>query len=153
VGPAVEYLRIHLKKTRATVDGPPLRRIKRYRRRRAAAGAVDRNFDPLFYARRLCESYRRQTFVLCLLAFFAALWRILELFVAEEDLFPDSPNKFLITVDARYTAIDELWRLGSCNWGCTAESIHFIARHKNYFPYLYELLLVQNGRGAPVPRR
>jgi hypothetical protein len=120
---AVEDLRIELEKARAAIYRATLRRIKRHGRRRAAAGASDRNFDSLSNARRLRESKRSKPLILGLLTLCATLGRVLELLIAEKDLFADRPGKILAAVDATNTTILEfgsLWRNGG-----PAKSIKF----------------------------
>jgi hypothetical protein len=51
-----------------------------------------------------------------LLALLAALWRILKLFVAKENLFSHSPNKILIAIDARDRSINEFGSFCGRRW-------------------------------------
>lgn len=92
---SVEHRRIHFEITRPAVNRPALRWIERHGGGLATLRAVYGDFDTLSYSRGLCRSYRRKPLVLCLLTFFATLWRIQQIFVAEESLFAGGPNERL----------------------------------------------------------
>jgi len=65
-----------------------------------ALSAGHANFDSLFYSGGLGSCYGRQSFILCLLAGFAAFRLVSQAFIMKEDLFTDSPNKLLAAIHA-----------------------------------------------------
>jgi hypothetical protein len=75
----------------------------------AALGALDRDLDALANAGCLRGSYRRQPFVLRLLARLATLRLVLQSLVMEKSLFARGPNEKLVAVDTLDAAI---WMFG-----------------------------------------
>ncbi len=81
--------RIHFQIAGAAKDRATLRRVKGDGRVAAAFGAVNGDFDFLFNARFTGGDNRVEPFILRLLAFLTAFWRILQPFVAEKYLLAD----------------------------------------------------------------
>lgn len=105
---AVQDRRIEFEEAGAAINRATLRRVERYGRRLAAFGAAYRHLNALPHTRRLRRGDRRQAFILCLFAVFAALGRILQVLVAKKCLLASRPDEGPGAIDAYYIAVCDL---------------------------------------------
>jgi len=72
-----------------------------------------RHFNPLLDSGNLGRGYRRQSIILSLFAGLATLRFVSQALIVKEDLFADSPNEWLGTIDACDRSILKVRRLFS----------------------------------------
>jgi hypothetical protein len=102
------FFRAPGEKTGATIDWTTLRRVEGNCGLLAALRALNRDFYALAHARSLRRRNRRESLILGLLAWLAALGFVLQTLVVEKDLLAAGPDKILCTVYALDRSIIEL---------------------------------------------
>ena len=104
----VKDLRVHLEEAGPAKYGSALRWIEWDGRGFATSCTSYRDLDALFDAGLLSSSDRCKSFILRLLAFFAAFWGVLKALVVEELLLTRCPDEVAPTVDTMDGSVLEL---------------------------------------------